>query len=159
MILGLEIAMLIGGLVALVTGKLKLSQRMVTEGVAARLAGAVFLLPLPMAFTIGMVIGFMQATQGKPMDGSFNWTLVLMEAGIVVGCLVVGLVIAFVGGKAPKDASRRKGRLKRRDEEFDDEEGREPERKSRGIRPARPREPEERDDRIRTRPKSESEDY
>jgi hypothetical protein len=158
MILGLEIAMLIGGIVALVTGKLKLSQRMVTEGVAARLAGAVFLLPLPMAFTIGLVIGFMQATQGRPVDGGFNWTLVLMEAGVVLVCLVLGLVIAFAGGKVPKDGSKKKARLKRRDEDLDDEEI-EPARERRGIRPARPREPEDKDDRIRTRPKSESEDY
>lgn len=158
MILGLEIAMLIGGLIALVTGKFKLSQRMVAEGVAARLAGAVFLLPLPLAFTIGLFIGLTQAAQGKPVDTGFHLTLVLMEAGVVLGCLVVGLVIAVVGGKAPKDGSKKRARLKQRDEEFDDEEN-EPERESRGIRPARPREPEEKKDRIRTRPKSENEDY
>ena len=46
MILVLEIAMLVVGLIALCSGKLKLSAERVVEGPAVRVAGAVLILPL-----------------------------------------------------------------------------------------------------------------
>ncbi len=65
MTLGLEIGLLIAGIIALVSGKSKLSKELVATGTAARIAGLVMLLPLPLAFAAGMVIRFQNASRGN----------------------------------------------------------------------------------------------
>jgi hypothetical protein len=112
MILGLEIGMLVLGILALVKGKLTLSKSLVVEGVAARIAGFIFLLPIPLAFVVGFAIGFNQGLRGKAYDASqFQWTMIGVELACVAGCFVLGVVIALaVGGSSTgKRRSTREG--------------------------------------------------
>ena len=82
MVLSLEIGLIVVGLIALVTGKVKLGKNRVATGIPARIAGAFFLLPFPVAFAIGFAIGLSQASQGKRVDTE-DWklTLSLIELG------------------------------------------------------------------------------
>jgi hypothetical protein len=85
MILGLEIGMLIAGIMALAQGKLTLSKKQVVEGVAARLAGVVLILPVPLAFTACFVLGYMRAAQRLSVTSpDFQLQATLLELGIVV---------------------------------------------------------------------------
>jgi len=101
MVLVLEIAMLVGGIVALITGKLSISRTLQLRGAPARIAGIVLLLPLPLAFAVGFAIGFLKATQGKGLDESFRLVVGLVELGITLACLVVVVVMTAVWGRQP----------------------------------------------------------
>jgi len=57
MVLGVEIALLVIGIIALVRGKLSLSKRKVIVGSRARILGAIAVLPLPVAFMTGWASG------------------------------------------------------------------------------------------------------
>src|SRR5262249_44485400 len=77
-------------------GKVKLGKNRVVTGVAARIAGGVFLLPIPVAFGIGMIVGFMQASEGKARDSSdLKLTLTLVELGVCIFCALLGFGIAL----------------------------------------------------------------
>jgi membrane associated rhomboid family serine protease len=53
-----EIIMAIGGIYALITGKLKLTNSVRLEGTSARIVGLILLLPIVVALGLGVVIGF-----------------------------------------------------------------------------------------------------
>jgi WD40 repeat protein len=96
MVLGLEIGLLIAGLYALITGRLKLSKNRITTGASARFAGILFLLPLPLAFGVLMILAMDRAAHGKPLD-STDWQLTssLIELGICIVCALLGFGIAL----------------------------------------------------------------
>jgi uncharacterized protein (TIGR03000 family) len=94
MILGMEIAMLGMGLYALVTGKMTLTRNRVVYGAGARFLGLIALMPFPLAFLGGVVVGVEAAMSGRRLsDSSVQWTLIAIEGGAVVFCalLVYGL--------------------------------------------------------------------
>jgi hypothetical protein len=104
MILGLEIGMLIAGIIALVKGSLRLSGKHVVEGISARLMGLILLLPLPLAFAVGFLIGFGEGLQGKPVQAQeLQGTLTGVEVIIVVVCLMGALGIGFASAQTPAD--------------------------------------------------------
>jgi hypothetical protein len=106
MILGLEIGMLIVGIIALARGKFSLTKKQVVEGATARVVGFVLILPLPLAFAAGFVISFGQAAQGKQVQlEDLKGTLTMVELGIVAACLIVAVAITLVSAQAP--ASKR----------------------------------------------------
>jgi Protein of unknown function (DUF1566) len=108
MILGLEIGMLIAGLIGLFSGKLSLSKKLVVKGAAARVAGLVLLLPLPLAFGMGFYIGMEEASKGRRFDAKeWQGTLTLIEGGLVLGCGVVSILIALVASSSPESERRR----------------------------------------------------
>lgn len=95
MIFGLEIAMAIAGLIALFSGRLPLTNRRFVRGVPARLLGVTALLPFPLAFAGGFVVGFNRGLQGLPVDPKdpiFIW--------IEVGAVAICALIVFGGGFA-----------------------------------------------------------
>src|SRR5215831_8335583 len=108
MILGIEIAMLIVGILALVRGKLTISKTKVVEGTPARLLGILALTPLPAAF---LAIMAYIASQGPADPEKFaeekKWTLVGIEAAVVIGIAVLVFVIGAAIATDPKKASRR----------------------------------------------------
>ena len=55
MILGIEIALIVVGILALARGRMTLSKTKVVVGAPARLLGLLALTPLPLAFMIGFV--------------------------------------------------------------------------------------------------------
>jgi hypothetical protein len=93
MVLIIEILMLIAGLVALVKGEIprwvlgKKSQYEV-KGMGARLMGLVMILPLPCAFTSGMVLGASGVLQQGNLLGAAGVELLIV---IIFGLLAIGL--------------------------------------------------------------------
>jgi hypothetical protein len=133
MILGIEIAMLVIGLLALVRGKMTVTGSRVVVGVPARLLGALALTPLPAAFVA--VIGYValnapadpeQFAQDKKL------TIMAIEAAIVIGIAVLVFGIGAAIGISPAEVERRERRRRRYedDEEYEDDD-REPRRERR----------------------------
>src|SRR5215217_4150589 len=112
MILGIEIALIILGLMALIRGKFQLSKSKVVVGLPARLLGVLALTPLPVAV---LVLGVYTVTQVDPNDpraverwGEENkLTLMLIEAGVVIGITILLLVLAAYLGVPAAEANRR----------------------------------------------------
>jgi hypothetical protein len=65
MILGAEIGMLIVGIMALVQGRLPLTKTREVRGLPARLLAIVALLPLPLSFVGGLLLGIATVAQGE----------------------------------------------------------------------------------------------
>jgi hypothetical protein len=101
MVLGVEIALAIVGLIALFGGKLPLTQRRFVQGVPARLLGVVALSPFPLAFAMGFRAGLQAADAGRPIaavQDSLRW----MEVGFVaVSALVVFGIGFLISEEAP----------------------------------------------------------
>lgn len=83
----LEIGMFVAGLVALIAGKLRLSKNNNLTGTRARIVGVILMLPLPLAFGIGLIIGAMAGSGAISSD-------ILQYAA----CIDIGLVIAGLAG-------------------------------------------------------------
>jgi phage FluMu protein Com len=101
MILGAEIGLIIFGIYALITGKLTLSKNRIVRGTAARLLAVIALLPLPLSLAVIFTVGMVVVSRGgtfDPSEGSARLKFSLIEAGIVVGCLIavyaIGLPVA-----------------------------------------------------------------
>lgn len=111
MILGIEIAMLIAGVMALATGKFRLGNERVVHPGAARVAGLVLLLPLPLALVFGFVAGLTQAAAGRRFDPKeWQGTLMVAELGLTVVCAALAFSIALLGSsrrREPSEDSRR----------------------------------------------------
>jgi MFS family permease len=101
MILALEIVMLIGGIYALIAGKLKLSKTMDLLGSRARIAGIIMILPLPLAFGFGLVIGLLIGMGILPSSlQSWSWCI---EVIIVIAC-IAGVYGYASASKPPQDS-------------------------------------------------------
>jgi hypothetical protein len=125
MLLILEIAMLIMGIVALIRGRFQLTRNRVCEGAGARLAGLIMILPLPLAFTVGFYIGANAVASGKNFDAR-EWgpKLAMIEAGLIVGCFLLAALIALATGQEPeRDEYRPRRRYdpRRDDDRYDDD--------------------------------------
>ena len=88
-ILVAEIIMLIGGLYALITGKIKLTRNMRLEGWQARVAGLILVAPLLLALLIGVLLGFLVGADVLSES-------VLDYAGIIELALVLLALVAVV---------------------------------------------------------------
>jgi dienelactone hydrolase len=125
LILGIEIALFILGIIALATGKLTLTKTRVVYGWPARLLGIIGLLPLPLSFGVGVAIGVLLAMRGEPVE-NHRGLFIAIEVGIVFGCvaLLYGIGLFFVGPPATDDddTERRSRRRRRRYVEEDEEE-------------------------------------
>ena len=108
MLAGLEIGLLVAGLIALVTGKFKLGKDRAAGGAAARFAGLVLILPLPTAFAAGLVVGFYRAATGRRFEAAeWKGVLTVVELGLVAACSLLGFGVALAAGPArPPDADR-----------------------------------------------------
>ncbi len=113
MIFGLEIGMLIFGIIALVTGKIKFSPKRIATGAAARIAGVMLILPMPLALAAGAFIGLLQASQGKPLNlDQLKFKVAIVEIGIVVACPLLAIIIGAIAARPPEARDRkRKPRL------------------------------------------------
>jgi uncharacterized membrane protein len=99
MICGLEIGMLIGGIIALVLGKIRLTKMVVVEGALARVAGLVMVLPIPLAFAANVCLA---GTNAGNNSAEYATKAQIMEAAIAIGCLFVTVVIIMVGASSQK---------------------------------------------------------
>ena len=80
-----EILMFVGGLYALIAGKIQLTRNLRLEGGRARVAGLILMAPLPIAILIGLAIGS-GALSGDIIDyaGFIDMALVLLALVAVV---------------------------------------------------------------------------
>src|SRR5262245_3653486 len=95
MILGVEIALLIMGIMALSKGKLTLTKQRVVHGQPAQLLGLLACAPLPLSFLVGMAYARVKGNVTNPPTDSVRWTLVGIEAGICLGCLALVYIIGW----------------------------------------------------------------
>ncbi len=95
-----ELLMLVGGLYALVAGKVRLTRNMYLEGRRARVAGLLLAAPLPLALLAGFLIGLLIGVDALP--ASAETAAVIVELLLVFGGLVGAVVYALV--TKPKDA-------------------------------------------------------
>jgi hypothetical protein len=116
MILGVGIAMIVVGLLALVRGRMTISKTKVVVGVPARLLGLLALTPYPIA--IVAVLLYVAAKGGQIRDDD-QWTLTAIEGGIVIGMAILVFVIGSAVAVNPEEAERR-----RRRDDYDDEDDR-----------------------------------
>ena len=94
MILGAEIGLLIYGIYSLATGKYSLSKGKVLTGGKARLLGVLCMLPLPLAFITGVLLGlFFALVLGTAVP---VWLSTVTEVLILV---VVGVAVTVLGKK------------------------------------------------------------
>ena len=89
-----EILMLVGGLYALVAGKVRLTRNMYLEGRRARVAGLFLAAPLPLALVVAFLIGLMIGSGVLP--ASAETAAVTIELLLVFGGLVGAVVFALV---------------------------------------------------------------
>jgi hypothetical protein len=89
-----EILMLVGGLYALVAGKIRLTKNMYLEGWRARVAGLFLAAPLPLAFLAGLLIALLIRAGALPT--SAESAAVIVELLLVAGGLVGAVVFALV---------------------------------------------------------------
>lgn len=89
-----EILMLVGGLYALVAGKIRLTKNMYLEGWRARVAGLFLAAPLPLAFLAGLLIALLIRAGALPT--SAESAAVIVELLLVTGGLVGAVVFALV---------------------------------------------------------------
>ena len=132
MILGMEIAMLIFGIYALIAGKMNMGKNKVVLGLPARLIGLIGLVPLPLSLLVGVVFGIIWAAQNRPMDGTFLGIATGIEVAIVLSCfaLMMGLGYLMAGPPPEVDRVRRYDEL----EEEEEEEYDRPRKKKRPVR-------------------------
>ncbi len=98
MILGVEIALLLYGLYALFTAKYAIGKGRTVTGGKARILGGLCVLPLPLAFFVGLIVGVFAITLG---DGTFNpWVASGIE---IVILLTVIVVVMLLGNKFYKE--------------------------------------------------------
>jgi hypothetical protein len=125
MLLAVEIGLFVFGIVGLATGRMKFSSNKVVTGAPARLLGALAVSTLPLVFSIGFVIGFIEGFQNPNGDArdlieKHRTKILILEAGVVFAICVVLFSIGFWIGEPPEESrSRRKRR--RRDEDYDDD--------------------------------------
>jgi hypothetical protein len=97
MIFGLEIVMLVAGAVALATARLPLAGSRSVSGGAARFAGLLLALPLPLSIVAGFAIHTHRSSADAPVTvGELQGLLGTVELLITLGCLGLALVVAVV---------------------------------------------------------------
>jgi hypothetical protein len=89
-----EIIMILGGLYALIAGRIKLTRNISLEGIHARIAGLILIAPLPLAFLIGGLTGFLIGVGALPPSAQ-NY-IGLIELLLVVGALLGAVIFAML---------------------------------------------------------------
>jgi len=108
MILGAEIAMLVMGFYALITGKFPTNKKAkyVLQGWPVRLIGMICLLPIPGSFLAGVVLAIWWVAQGKDVtDRSFFWAGTAIEGSVLAACLLAITIVSRVN-RIPVEGSQ-----------------------------------------------------
>jgi hypothetical protein len=95
MICALELALLAMGLYALFRGKVEFPGSWKIEGVAARVAGFFLVLPIPIAFGVGLLIAVRAAETGQTVD-DLRLTFLLVELITIAACVLLAVFAAIV---------------------------------------------------------------
>lgn len=102
----LMIGMAVMGIIALATGKIKFSNKLVVKGLPAYLVAAVLLLPFPVAFMVGVLIGLLHATNQPNVPFQPPAWLAFLELGITGLFALIAVLIAALTAKPEKKKKR-----------------------------------------------------
>lgn len=111
MIIGAEVALIVLGLYILIKGETipNKKAKYVVRGWPLRVQGIIMLLPIPVSFSIGIVLGILWTAQGKNVqDRSFFWVGTAIELSVLVVCFAALAIITRLYrvpvGKAHQEA-------------------------------------------------------
>jgi hypothetical protein len=151
----LEIACLVFGIVILAKGRVSLTARKEVRGGPAYVIGLLLIAVLPVAVTLGIVVG-LNAAQNAGGGGGFrlNPAFALIDLGVVVVLGLIALVVALVTAQPKR---KKKKRRSAEEEDYDDLD-READDRPRRRRPAADLDDEDEDRPRRRRPASDDED-
>jgi hypothetical protein len=91
-----DIILLILGIVVLVKGQVLLTRTKEVRGTPARIIGVILLLPLPLSFFAGLLLGALLVSQGKPVNESEIQGIVpFLGPAIIALCLFAAIAIAI----------------------------------------------------------------
>jgi hypothetical protein len=125
MILGIEIAMIVVGILAIVRGKMTVTGNKVVIGTPARLLGALALTPLPAAFmAILAYVAINAPADPERFAQDKKWTIIGIEAAIVIGIAVLVFGIGAAIGIDRREAERierHRRRYEEEEEEYEDD--------------------------------------
>ena len=91
MVLGIEIAMLIFGIITLVRGNCTVSKTKVVRGTPARVIGILAVSILPAALVIGFAYGVSVGSRGGTIDIK---TAALIDVGVVLAALIPMIILS-----------------------------------------------------------------
>jgi len=109
LVLGIGIGMIIAGILALVRGRLQLSNNKAVQGPWAYLLGVALLTPLPLGFLAALIYTLLNVDPNRP-DQVEKWTkdhsttLDLIVLGVEIG---LGLIIVIIAASLAKPLARR----------------------------------------------------
>lgn len=124
LLIGLGIGLMVAGIIALATGRMKFTKTRAVQGVPARLLGAALLAPLPVGFLAAMIytmanIDPNQPEQAKEWARQNDGAITAVMAGTMIGLAVLIIIIAAFLAK-PIEPERK--RYRRGDyDDFEDE--------------------------------------
>jgi hypothetical protein len=99
MIIGAEVALLLIGLYALITGRFQTTGggKYIVQGWPARAIGAIGLLPVPLSLVVSTAVATLFIAQGRQVTPeSFFWVGTAIEGSIVVACALAMFVLSRV---------------------------------------------------------------
>ena len=116
MILGVEIALAIMGIMALIRGRMQMTGSKVVVGGAARAMGFLALTPVPIATAVAL--GWMATVNPPDPERFFQDNLKItaaIEAGVVIGMVVLLVLLGSLLGKRPEELAREQQERERDD--------------------------------------------
>jgi hypothetical protein len=91
------------GLLALVTGYVRLSPELEVSGISARVMGFIALLPIPLAMLLTALVKQQMAAQADQVDQQhFEWVATQIEWGCLGGCILVLMGLVRTYGRKPR---------------------------------------------------------
>ena len=111
MILVIEVLLAIMGVKALVTGRLQMTGSKVVVGGAARAVGFIALMPVPIVLAIGVaILAMVNPPDPERFAADNQWTFIGIEAGVVLGMVVLIAILCSLLGKSPAELEREQPR-------------------------------------------------
>ncbi len=110
MICVIEVALLLLGLLVVVTGDITVGSNRVLRGTPAHILGGLLMVPLPLSLLTGLLVGAFLSAQGRdPTQESYALVFILIDVGIFVVCLLAiggsALVLNLTKARRPKQGA------------------------------------------------------
>ena len=90
-----DVILLILGIIVLIKGQVMLTRTKEVRGTPARVIGVLLILPLPLGFLAGLLLGAFYVAQGKPVTKSeIQGVGTILGVAIIVLCVLTAIVVA-----------------------------------------------------------------
>jgi hypothetical protein len=106
MILGIEIATLVMGIIALFKGQIKLSKKRLVKGTPAYIIGIILTCTLPAIMAAGFVIGFLHAMNHPNVPLDPLKFIFLDVGGLAISAILVFIIAALSPNSIDEDQKR-----------------------------------------------------